>query len=675
MSSDFVDPPTADSPRSTNTLACQAIALVFNQLRADPATSRIGIACNHLTTFSSVISQARDADLDPIILDQNLVGTNFCRLVFALLDYESNEIQADQLVDIADLVATMSKIEFDWHVWINLTRRLAVFDLAELDQLLTLVSEVRSAQPSSAALNPLPGQGTFLKKLLETLRLQESSKPNCVPLSSWIVWLTDLLEDLAIKPSDWPQDETLAYRQFENAHSSDIEIDSKGAIAELKSQVASVEAPSLSAQRGLFVGRTEQLANEQFDVVIGPVEELKASGFGSDCARAPVSLREFRFRWLREAANHLPERSSDWPEPAVVEQLQADPAIAGIRSVREQQSQGFSQFDGNAGQVDLSRHVWSATQLETWFDCPRRFFVEHLLGARNDEADISTDLSPTEKGSLIHLALHEFLQRKIGLHLDPSHRWEQVEIQELVEIFDQAAKQFEILPEFDHAASWELSRDEARKDLRTFLKLDSDYREKSQSQPIATELRFGEGSQNVVELELTDKTIVEFRGSIDRVDETTDGSLIVIDYKTGSDSTYRVSDKNPFSADNRLQLMVYALAAEILLSKPVQLANYWFVTSRGGHKQRGFRVDQQVMESFHRRVEGALNSIRAGAFVSYPKETTGPFTSCSYCDPDNWGQGHARRRWEQLAHQPDLKFFSAIREPDSDRGTDLESSK
>src|SRR5204862_5550163 len=86
-----------------------------------------------------------------------------------------------------------------------------------------------------------------------------------------------------------------------------------------------------------------------------------------------------------------------------------------------------------------------------------------------------------------------------------------------------------------------------------------------------------------IELLLTDGRRLRFRGAADRVDGGSEGSLLVIDYKTGRPPFEVGGNDDPTSAGTKLQLPVYALAAKSAFGNddtPV-VAAYWWVSARG----------------------------------------------------------------------------------------------
>ncbi len=81
---------------------------------------------------------------------------------------------------------------------------------------------------------------------------------------------------------------------------------------------------------------------------------------------------------------------------------------------------------------------------------------------------------------------------------------------------------------------WELESSAIRRWLAAVLDRDADERAARRARPAAVELLFGGESEHpAAEVGLPDGRRLRFKGAIDRVDRADDGSLLVIDYKTG----------------------------------------------------------------------------------------------------------------------------------------------
>ena len=95
---------------------------------------------------------------------------------------------------------------------------------------------------------------------------------------------------------------------------------------------------------------------------------------------------------------------------------------------------------------------------------------------------------------------------------------------------------------------------------------------------------------------LPDGRQVRFRGAVDRIDEAEDGTLTVIDYKTGKTDDYRdLSSRDPHQRGTHLQLAVYGSAVGQLLGRAGVDARYWFVTARGDFQRIGYPVTPPVL--------------------------------------------------------------------------------
>jgi len=97
-------------------------------------------------------------------------------------------------------------------------------------------------------------------------------------------------------------------------------------------------------------------------------------------------------------------------------------------------------------------------------------------------------------------------------------------------------------------------------------------------------------------------------GRVDRTDRLPDGSIGIIDYKTGS-------PRDQEDADKSLQLSIYALATEQELKQlPSRLAFYNLETNSPSETQR---TPEQLTEVKHKITEVAA-SIAAGRFDPKP---------------------------------------------------------
>jgi ATP-dependent helicase/nuclease subunit B len=172
---------------------------------------------------------------------------------------------------------------------------------------------------------------------------------------------------------------------------------------------------------------------------------------------------------------------------------------------------------------------------------------------------------------------------------------------------------------------------------------------------------------------LPDGRTVHFRGLADRVDIAADGTLHVIDYKTGKPDAFKdLSEDNPDGQGRQLQLAVYGEAARQFRHEPEARvwAEYWFTSARGKFDRTGYRVTPAVVAHVGETIGSMVGAIEAGVFPNHPTAlSTTPWVECAYCDPDAMGVTELRRRFERKAADPSMALFVNFAyppEPDSD---------
>ncbi|MXW41913.1 MAG: hypothetical protein F4X48_00430 [Acidimicrobiia bacterium] len=352
----------------------------------------------------------------------------------------------------------------------------------------------------------------------------------------------------------------------------------------------------------------------------------------------------------------------------------------GAEMVSGRASDHFTRFDGNlAGHHMPEQGAVSPTSLEAWADCPMRYFFQRVLRVQTtDDPENLLEISPLEKGSLVHKALEDFLKEQIDREAVPAPRqpWSEEQRTRLLAIAERLCDEVELRGLTGAPVYWHHHRKQLIVDLDRFLIEDNLQRQAREASPIACELAFGEGSDlDAIPVELPNGQQVLLRGKADRVDATNLGYLQVTDYKTGNAYQYRKLDKakqgddwDPVQRGTRLQLPVYGLAARAQtgnFTAPVR-AQYWFVTAQANFKTYGFDLDQTVLDCFRESVAIITEGIQAGVFCDRPQadKSDGRFSQrCEYCNPDRLGTSEARRAWERKRTQPELAAYRDLCEP------------
>jgi len=329
--------------------------------------------------------------------------------------------------------------------------------------------------------------------------------------------------------------------------------------------------------------------------------------------------------------------------------------VAGAALVRARAAGGFTRYDGNLAGAGVPRpsdvDATSATRLETWAACPFRYFAEAVLGViLADEPERIIQMTPLDRGSMIHEILDRFVRGAIAGEDHDRTRMERVAEQVFA---DYDGRGVTGRPLF-----WRRDRAAILRDLSRFLDEDAGLG----TTPLRTELRFG--PPDPVVIDLPGGRALRFRGAADRIDARADGSLLVIDYKTGSPRHYAaLTVATPTAGATRFQLPVYALAARAAVGRPdaeVE-ASYWFLPRDGRSTWIGFTVDEHVLEEVSTTLGEVDALIGEGVFPAIPtKESFVSFVECRFCDPDELGTGPRRRRWEAKRDAPELAQLTEL---------------
>ncbi len=338
----------------------------------------------------------------------------------------------------------------------------------------------------------------------------------------------------------------------------------------------------------------------------------------------------------------------------------------------------FSRFDGNLSHLEVPspagpRSVMSPTRLERWADCPHRYLMQSILKINEIERpDLQLRISPLDWGNIIHASLDDFFTEVIDYGAPaPGERWTDDHRRRLQTLTDQRCTHYENRGLTGKKLFWERDKRRILADVDKFLDSDNSNRELWRSYPLRSELGFGvSGSTNPpVDLQLSDGRTLRFIGSIDRLDQTVDGELVVLDYKTGKHEKFRGLDEtNPVDNGTRLQLPVYAMAARAHVGRPDAevWAGYWFINERSKFTTIGYRITPEVAATVDTVLRTIVDNIEAGVFPPHPPvpSTFNKF-NCPYCDPDRLGTAERYRQWEHKKMSPELDAFRRLVEPET----------
>jgi ATP-dependent helicase/nuclease subunit B len=252
-------------------------------------------------------------------------------------------------------------------------------------------------------------------------------------------------------------------------------------------------------------------------------------------------------------------------------------------------------------------------------------------------------ITALDTGTLVHAILEDFV-RAARPRVSPDEPWGPDEIALMQRVIDTRCDEAEARGITGRRLQWVVSRRRITQTALAFLEADTTYRSAFGSLPAVDglELAFGFGDGPPVEVEITGRRRVAFRGRIDRLDVTPDGSrAIAFDYKTGY---MPAIEDDPVAAGTGLQLPVYALAGAQHVGAPNAAAYYW---STRGDAPVGYVLDDARRARFVDVVGMIAEGIDAGSFPLNPgvndwdfrarRETFSNCFRCPYdrlCPPD-----------------------------------------
>jgi ATP-dependent helicase/nuclease subunit B len=417
------------------------------------------------------------------------------------------------------------------------------------------------------------------------------------------------------------------------------------------------------SRRELVAGPLPSLADGKFQFVASFADAVRdVEGCDDAVSEADWCLRSLT-RWVATGGSVLDHFLA-----------KHDAVLAAALSVRRaRRSERFTRFDGLVEHVEipspLTGVVQSATGLESFARCPRRYYFSHLLGVAARQApEAALQLSPGDRGVLIH----RVLERLVGDEID-RHPGSEPDTGDAPGADDLAAREARMLAYAEeelvdaqrrgvtgHPALWALERSRMLSDLREHLRVEAEHRAVTGAHPIAVELQFGStsGADLVVE---TPNGPVRFRGRLDRVDELEDGSLAVVDYKSGR--RYPLErEGDQLAGGTRLQLPVYALAAKAAYGAERNVrAAYMFV---GAPTAPEWTFLDDSLEQQLAQVVGTLSEvIGAGRFPARPGPSDGrggPGANCVYCPYDAMCPPDRAPAWHRKKRDPALGAYVAL---------------
>ena len=346
----------------------------------------------------------------------------------------------------------------------------------------------------------------------------------------------------------------------------------------------------------------------------------------------------------------LPTTREMWRLRAALGSIDPPPAqlVSLARELRHDRRRGeFTRFTGNlapvAHLISVADTTISATSLEDWASSPYFYFLRHVLGVRpRNLREEGIEPDALDLGVITHRVLELFTLGVLAGVDGAASRQALTGIASAV--FEEARKD----TWFEHL--WR------RHQHRMLHELDQWWKREVPGDgwhPFSAEASFGprtDDTSTSVPFTLDDGSEIWFHGKIDRVDRLPDGSIRVIDYKTGGSKKYDdLAEETPTANGHFYQLPVYGIYARDQSAAggvpgPVGMT-YDFLSA---NTSRGYHLTGAVIATFRTDVSLVITAIRSGIFP--PKRASGPFSSFT----DLVGADQLNDMWPRLVARPEL---------------------
>lgn len=311
----------------------------------------------------------------------------------------------------------------------------------------------------------------------------------------------------------------------------------------------------------------------------------------------------------------------------------------------------FTEYEGDLTSIAQSdteaylrqlTSLLSASQLETYWTCPFRWFASRVLGLEQlEEPDILSEHDPLVRGSLIHEILEEFYrsEKKAGRIASlTADDWPR-----LRQFANEKFREFAETQPTGLYAIWTREQSKILELLQRFFA--DDVTQRADFLPERFEWRFGQ-EERQVKFPISKQQEIFLRGAIDRIDTHPDGRRKILDYKSGSN--YNKLNSDNLLQRRALQLHLYKYAVESLLHVPVTRAAYYYMRERGNPKieltDEAATATQQELTAI---LETLTEGMRGGACWAYPDENV-----CRNCPVKSaCGQSRLTRKWSNENQQ------------------------
>jgi ATP-dependent helicase/nuclease subunit B len=359
------------------------------------------------------------------------------------------------------------------------------------------------------------------------------------------------------------------------------------------------------------------------------------------------------------------------------------PLAAALRATRARRSRAFTPYDGNLAELaGLSRRMIrafengtaSATAVERWSGCHFQYLLQNVVRVRpTDRPEEQWRIDSGERGGLFHRILDRFYRELAASgRLRGPVVFGPADHRRIEQLAGEESAALERAGKVGHPLTWQAEREEILADLHELLERETAWGAETGVVPALFEHRFGyedQASWPAATVTLADGRRVSFLGAVDRVDFGPDDAVplraLIVDYKSGSNWSYKEIKDDPLLGGRHVQLALYARAlraaveqehgAEQAARAEIQ-AEYRFVSSRGEFKRLPVLSTPELDGALDRVVQRVADGVARGVFLPVPGEEDweGRLKNCAYCAYDRVCTTNRGTAWERKSAEVEL---------------------
>jgi len=294
---------------------------------------------------------------------------------------------------------------------------------------------------------------------------------------------------------------------------------------------------------------------------------------------------------------------------------------SGLEALQKKHSSDWTEHDGRTGSVSGPLAVrMSPSRMEQFLECPYRYFLGAVLGIDGVDEDDSQWLSRGDEGSI----LHDLFEGHTRKRADGQAGTVQADEEDMLEALRASLQRQASRSGVDPDAFVESRFKDLSHGVRRYF--DRERALEGVRDPVHAEYSFSdrEDADTGPAIFQSDLGQLMVTGRVDRIDESRDGSWVIVDYKTGKPDAFL--PEKLLKLDEKLQWAIYAWAVAQVSNKQIDLAEYVF-TSREGAGWVS-QVGAPSSDELTPLLEAVLQRIQSGHFIPAPDEQR----ACKWCD-------------------------------------------